>query len=392
MDSRTILGCDVLLNNIPKWLFKARTGILCHQASVTSNLRHVAEELAKARLNIKCIFSPQHGFFSEKQANMIESQDIIHPILNVPVHSLYGPIRTPTEKQLKDIDVLIIDLQDVGTRVYTYTTTMGLSLESAAVLGKKVIVLDRPNPLGTSEVEGNIVSEEHVSFVGRYKVPMRHGLTVGEYAIWVKKEKGLDLDLHVVKMQNWISQFFYDETGLSWVFPSPNMPTIDTAIVYPGMVLLEGTNISEGRGTTLPFLLFGAPFIDPFNMKDFINLAHEKYGVTLRPLFFEPMFDKWAENICGGFQIHVIDRKKFKPYSFGLFVISNLLKTYPESFSWKNPPYEYEYEQQPIDILIGNRKIREMLERGNLSLEEIEGSWQEELHNYLEKREDCRLY
>ncbi len=391
MAGKTLPGCDVLLNDIPRWLLKTRVGILCHQASVTSSLNHVIEELIKAGLKIRRIFSPQHGFFSEKQANMVESPDTYHPFFEIPITSLYSERRSPTEEELKDIDIMIIDLQDVGTRVYTYTTTMGLVMEACASYSKPVVILDRPNPIGTTIAEGNIVSDKFRSFVGRYRVPMRHGLTIGEFALWISKEEGLELEITVIKMKNWRGSFLFPNTGLQWVFPSPNMPTFETATVYPGMVLLEGTNISEGRGTALPFLIFGAPFVRPYELEEMKKIALDDYGVFLRPIFFEPVSDKWKGQNCGGFQIHIVEPRRFKPYSFGLFIISYLLRTYPDKFKWLPPPYEYEYKKLPIDILIGNREIRLAIERDE-PIKDIEKLWHNELLEYLNKREDCRLY
>ncbi len=367
--------------------------MLCHQASVTGKLKSTVEELVRIGANIVCLFSPQHGFFAEKQANMVESSDTVHPLLKIPVYSLYGPRQSPTDDMLEKIEALIIDLQDVGTRVYTYPVTMGIFLEALSGRDIKVVVLDRPNPLGTAIVEGNIVEEDYKSFVGRYSIPMRHGLTIGEYAKFVVKEKKLDLDLEVVTLLQWRSHFYYSDTGLPWVFPSPNMPTFETAMVYPGMVLLEGTNVSEGRGTTLPFLIFGAPFINPYEMLKHIPAGYfeEKFGVFLRPIFFEPKYDKWKDTICGGFQIHILEGEPIRPYQMGLELIRFLLMIYPEDFKWLNPPYEYETTRLPIDILIGSQRIRKALEN-QVDIDLLETEWSEELSSYLNLREDVRIY
>ncbi|MGC8718803.1 MAG: exo-beta-N-acetylmuramidase NamZ family protein, partial [Thermodesulforhabdaceae bacterium] len=365
---------------------------LCNQASVTSKLRPVPEELMQIGAQIVCLFSPQHGFFSEKQANMIESDHTIHPKLRVPIFSLYGEHRSPTPEMLNFIDVLLVDIQDVGTRVYTYATTMGLFLEALSGLDKKVVVLDRPNPIGGSKVEGNIVEREFRSFVGRYSLPMRHGLTMGELARWIVMEKGLDVDLTVITMDLWSRNSEFPETGLPWVFPSPNMPSWETALLYPSTVLLEGTNVSEGRGTTLPFAVVGAPFINPYDCIESWGVKRlEEYGVFLRPVVFEPVYDKWSGKACGGFQIHIIDKVRWKPYKFGLELLQKLMTLYPNDFRWLDPPYEYEWEKRPIDILIGSSRIRKALEAG-VKIDELEFKWQVEVEEYLQRREDVLLY
>ncbi|SFM98852.1 Protein of unknown function [Thermodesulforhabdus norvegica] len=236
----TVLGCDRLIRNLPRRLRLGSVALLCNQASVTGTLRPLPEELVKNGIRLRFILSPQHGFFSEKQANMIESGHEFHPALGIPIYSLYGPMFSPPPELFEDIDYLLVDLQDVGTRVYTYMTTMGLVLEALSGRDVRVIILDRPNPIGTDVVEGNVVEPGYRSFVGRYLLPMRHGLTPGEYALWVAMEKGLDVDIQVITMENWSPDLHHPETGLRWIFPSPNMPSYETALVYPGMVLLEG--------------------------------------------------------------------------------------------------------------------------------------------------------
>jgi uncharacterized protein YbbC (DUF1343 family) len=390
--SKTVLGCEKLIADPPSWLFSARCGILCHQASVTSDLRSVPEKLMQIGARVVCLFSPQHGFFSEKQANMKESNHVVHPRLGIPVYSLYGEHRTPTSEMLNEIDILLVDLQDVGCRVYTYYVTMGLFLETLSGLDKKAVILDRPNPIGGYDVEGNIVEPAFQSFVGRYSLPMRHGLTMGELARWIVSGKRLDVDLSIVPMDSWTRRTEFPSTGLPWVFPSPNMPSWETALLYPATVLLEGTNVSEGRGTTLPFAIVGAPFVDPY---DFIASWGEKriseFGVFLRPIFFEPVYDKWSGKICGGFQIHIVNKDRWKPYRFGMELLQMLIKFYPAEFQWLNPPYEYEWEKLPIDIIIGSRDIRQKLEAG-ITVEELEAEWQKGLEEYLSLRENVLLY
>ncbi len=280
-------------------------------------------------------------------------------------------------------------MQDVGTRVYTYTTTIGLCIEACARAGKTVVILDRPNPINGTEIEGNVVEPEFRSFVGRYPVPMRHGLTAGEFGRFARAAAKVDCDLEVVPMRGWKRGSRFDQLGIDWVYPSPNMPTSLTALLYPGMVLLEGTNISEGRGTTMPFQLFGAPFLD--REKLLAQLVPDLEGATLRPVTFEPAFDKYMGQPCFGFQIHVTDRDTFKPYRLGIALLRALFMTHPDSFKWLDPPYEYEMEKLPIDILIGSRAIRRKVEQGH-SIADIESGWEQGLGKYGEMRQQLMLY
>jgi len=321
---------------------------------------------------------------------MIESADSRDPDTGVPVVSLYSRTREPSLEALKKIDVLVIDLQDVGTRIFTYTTTIGLCLEAAARAGIKVVVLDRPNPINGTKIEGNVLEPAFRSFVGRYPVPMRHGLTTGEFARFVCAVTNVDCDLDVVSMRGWRRGRRFDNLGLHWVYPSPNMPTLETALLYPGMVLLEGTNISEGRGTTMPFQLFGAPFL---NQKKFLEEMKKPGldGVTFRPVTYEPAFDKYMGQPCSGFQIHITDKEGFKPYRMGLTLLQALGLTHPERFRWLDPPYEYEREKLPIDILIGSGTVRRRVEQGQ-NLDEIESDWEQQLQKYRERREPGLLY
>lgn len=384
------LGCEVLVDDVPRWFRTARMGLLANQASVTGSIVHVSNLLRKAGGSLCAIFSPQHGFYAEKQANMIESPDGWDGNLRVPVHSLYGDVRKPTPEMLEGLDVLLIDLQDVGTRVYTYGTTMGLCLEAAAECGLKVVVLDRPNPINGRDVEGNPVGAPFHSFVGRYPIPMRHGLTMGELARFITTKCGVDCDLEVIPVKGWRRADDFSLYGTHWVFPSPNMPSYETALVYPGMVLFEGTNVSEGRGTTLPFQLFGAPFLDQAAFLDrMTDMGLE--GVVLRPVCFEPVFDKWRGELCNGFQIHVTEPELFRPYALGLALLELFWDLHGDAFRWLPPPYEYEYEKLPIDILLGDGELRLQIERRE-SLESMRAMWNENLSRYLESRESCLIY
>jgi uncharacterized protein YbbC (DUF1343 family) len=306
------------------------------------------------------------------------------------VYSLYGTVRQPTAEMLAQIDVLLVDLPDVGTRIYTYGITMGLCLEAASRVGTRVVIMDRPNPINGLSVEGNILAPGYRSFVGRYPIPMRHGLTLAELALFIVRELTLDIDLEVIPMRGWRRAAYFPETALPWVMPSPNMPSWETALLYPGMVLLEGTNISEGRGTTLPFQLFGAPFLDQQRILESFHPA-DLAGVVLRPVCFEPVFDKWRGKLCAGFQVHITDVAKVRPYRLGLRLLQILLRVHPEQFAWLPPPYEYETEKLPIDILLGDGKVRQELEDGT-DVGDLEASWREELAAYREKGLSCRIY
>ena len=260
--AKVLSGLERLIADPPAWLEGRRLGLLCNPASVDSGLRH-ARHLLRDRFPgaLRALFSPQHGFFAEKQDNMIESDDMVDPVLGIPVFSLYGSTRIPSAGMLADIDVLVVDLQDAGTRVYTFATTLSYCMETAAACGKTVLVLDRPNPTGGAAVEGNLLRAEWASFVGRYPIPMRHGLTLAELARLFNAAFGIGCDLQVMPMSGWKREMTFADTGLPWVAPSPNLPTPAAALVYPGQVLWEGTNVSEGRGTTQPFELFGAPYL-----------------------------------------------------------------------------------------------------------------------------------
>jgi uncharacterized protein YbbC (DUF1343 family) len=296
----------------------------------------------------------------------------------------------PPADALALVDVILVDLVDVGTRVYTFAATLAKVMEAAAPLSKKVVVLDRPNPIGGTRVEGNMLRPESASFVGPYPLPMRHGFSLGELARFYNVTQKIGCDLEVIPARGWRRNDYYDATGLPWVLPSPNLPTLDGAIVYPGQVLLEGTNLSEGRGTTRPFELFGAPFLEPGRI-----LAHlqgiELPGVILRTACFEPTFHKWAGELCRGFQFHVTDRSTFKPYFTTLALLAAIRQLYPEQFAWRQPPYEYETVRLPFDLLTGDSAIRIGMENG-LSVADLEATWQEDLGRFMEVRREFLLY
>lgn len=354
--SRVVLPVDRLAALWPERLRGRRTGALLHAASVDSALRptlSVLEEMdAGGQIKLAALFGPQHGFDTTTQDNMIEWRGYLHPRLGIPVHSLYGEHREPTDEMLEGLDVLFIDLVDVGARYYTFIWTMLLCLKAAARRGITVVVADRPNPINGTDTEGRPQEGDHLSFVGLHPLPVRHGRTIGELAQQFRDECVPAADLVVLPMEHWNRAHYHEQTGLPWVMPSPNMPTADTAVVYPGMCLLEGTNLSEGRGTTRPFELFGAPWIDSHKLCRVLNDL-KLAGVSFREAAFEPGFQKHAGQICRGAQIHVTDRASFRPLRTGLEILRTVREIYPDDFAWKQPPYEYEHDKLPIEILCG---------------------------------------
>jgi uncharacterized protein YbbC (DUF1343 family) len=384
-------GLEVFLDAPPPTLNGQRLGLLCNPASVDSGYTH-----ARIRINqalpgqLNALYSPQHGFFAEKQDNMVESADRNDPATGLPVFSLYGDTRIPTKPMLEPIDVMLVDLQDVGTRVYTFIYTLSYCMEAARQHDKRIIVLDRPNPIGGIQIEGNLLDPAYASFVGRYPIPMRHGLTIGELAILFNTTFGIGCQLDVIAMQGWRRETLFDRTGLPWIAPSPNLPTPASAMVYPGQVIWEGTNISEGRGTTLPFELFGAPFISPAQLMETID-RHLLDGAILRPVIFEPTAGKWSGQSCHGFQIHITDDTVFSAYSLALGMYQAIFQLYPEQFAYKQPPYEYEYERLPMDLILGDRKARTDIESG-IPIADIQAGWAESLSAYREMIAGIYLY
>ena len=390
--NRVTTGLENIIKSPPAWLAGKKAGLLCNPASVDRRLQH-ARLLISSRLpnTIQALFSPQHGFFSEKQDNMMESEDILDPLLKVPVFSLYGKTRIPEKRMLEDLDVLIIDLQDVGTRVYTFMYTMSYCLETARQHRVKVLLLDRPNPIGGIAVEGNCLAPDVASFVGRYPIPMRHGLTMGELALMFNRHFEIGCDLEVVPMSDWKRNMYFQDTGLPWVAPSPNLPTPASAMVYPGQVIWEGTNVSEGRGTTQPFELFGAPFIDTKEIAAFLGTSPFLRGIVLRSTGFEPTANKFQGTLCHGFQVHVSDPALYKPYAASLLLMQAVIGCHTKAFQWKTPPYEYEFEKTPIDLIIGDRDIRCRVEHLE-PLENIIASWEDKTNDFKHISRTYYLY
>ncbi|MEW6001555.1 MAG: DUF1343 domain-containing protein [Nitrospirota bacterium] len=383
-DASTKIGLDIFEKKWPRKLKGSRVGLLVHPASVNRKLQHTTSLFLKSKIvKLKTLFGPQHGIYGETQDNMIEWEDFYDSYLGLPVFSLYGKTRKPDQAMLKDLDVMVIDLQDIGSRYYTFIWTMELCLQACLETDKSVVILDRPNPIGGHLVEGPVLEEEYASFVGRRSLPVRHAMTIGEVGNYLHHKYYPSMDFHVIPLQGWRRKMWFDETGLSWVMPSPNMPTLDTAFVYPGMCLLEGTNLSEGRGTTRPFEIFGAPFVKPEILVRRLR-EFKLPGVVFRPIYFQPAFQKHAGKICGGAQIHVVNREKFKPFKTGVAILKAVYDLYPENFAWKKPPYEYETDKMPIDILAGTDRLRIDIENRK-DLEEMEEWWKEECLRFQRK-------
>ena len=383
------LGSERLLDS--GLLDGARIGLVSNPASVDRHFRHVVDRVAGLRgVTLAALFGPQHGFHADLQDNMVETSHARHLGLGVPIYSLYSDTREPTAAMLDGLDRLVIDLQDVGTRVYTYIYTMANCLRAARRHGVRVIVCDRPNPIGGEAVEGPVLDPAFASFVGQFPIPLRHGMTIGELARLFNQEFGIGADLEVVPLRGWSRAHYQDEAGAPWVIPSPNLPTLDSALVYPGMVLLEGTALSEGRGTTRPFELAGAPGIDPAALAGALD-ALGLPGVHFRPATFEPTFQKHAGRPCGGCQIHVTDRRAFRPVLTAAAVIAACRQVAPVAFAWRRPPYEYEHERMPIDILAGSDALRRALDADRAAAE-IAADWEPALAAFEPIRRRYLLY
>ena len=377
-------GLERVLKLWPKQLKGARVGLLVHPASVNRKTIHAIDLFKKTnKIALKALFGPQHGIRGETQDNMIEWEGFRDRQTGLPIHSLYGHTRKPGPEMLQNIDTIVIDLQDVGARYYTFIWTMDLCMQACEAMRKSIVVLDRPNPIGGLRTEGPVLNTAFTSFVGLRPLPVRHGMTIGETGNYLRNEYYPDLDFHVIPMEGWRRKMWFDETGLPWIMPSPNMPTPDTALVYPGMCLLEGTNLSEGRGTTRPFELFGAPFIEPDMLATHLK-NYKLRGVTFRPLWFQPTFQKHAGKLCGGAQIHVTERNTFLPFKTVVAILKAIHDLYPKHFAWKQPPYEYETRKLPIDILAGTDRLRKEIEQEE-KLDRMETWWEEECMEFNRK-------
>jgi uncharacterized protein YbbC (DUF1343 family) len=382
------LGLERLLEETP---MQGRVGLICNQASVDHGYQHAADLLHQhPGIDLRALFGPQHGIRGDVQDNMIETGHGLDRKTGLPVHSLYSETREPTDAMLQDIDVLIFDMQDVGCRIYTFVYTLANCMRAARRLGKRVVVCDRPNPINGVSVAGNILEPEYASFVGQFPLPTRHGMTVGELARLFNEHFKIGCDLEVIPMNGWRREFWHNDTDAPWVLPSPNMPTLDSATVFPGTVHFEGTQVSEGRGTTKPFELIGAPYIDPDAYADRLN-ALGFPGVLFRSCVFQPTFQKHAGVSCGGVQIHVTDRDVFEPWLAGIAMAKFAHDMYRDEFRWKEPPYEYVYDKNPFDVISGTANIRVAFEKGT-ELDVIAHETKAPLAEFKELREPFLLY
>ena len=388
---RIRLGVERLLNEKLDLIAGERVGLVCNQASVLPDLRHVADLFAEqTAFKLTTYFGPQHGIRGDVQDNMIETDHAVDSRTGLPIYSLYSETREPTEKMLENLDTIVFDMQDVGCRIYTFNYTMANCMRAAKKYGKRVIVCDRPNPIDGVHVEGNVTETAFTSFVGQFEIPTRHGMTTGELARMFNEHFGIGCDLEVVTMDGWTRDMWGDETGLPWVLPSPNIPTVDTCVVFPATVHIEGTELSEGRGTTKVFEINGAPFIEPYAWAAALD-AYGFDGVVFRPCFFRPTFQKWGGETCGGVQIHVTDRETFTPVIVGIAMVKTAYDLYPEHFQWKQSAYEYVFDKNPFDVVSGTDKIRKQIE-GGVSLAEIEADWQDALSKFKNIRQNSLLY
>jgi len=387
--TRVRLGSEQLLTS--GMLKNKRVGIVSNPASIDAKFQHIVRVLAETpEVGLAAIFGPQHGFRADVQDNMIETAHASDPSRGVPVYSLYSETREPTAEMLKGIDALVVDLQDVGSRIYTFIYTMANCLRAGRKHGVPVIVTDRPNPIGGDTVSGPTLVKGFESFVGQFPIPMRHGMTIGELARFFNDTGGIGADLTVVPMEGWQRGMYYEDTGLPWVMPSPNVPTVESAVVYPGTVLFEGTNVSEGRGTTRPFELIGAPWVDAEALAEKLR-TYDLPGVHFRPVVFEPTFQKHARQACGGCQIHVLDRREFRAVESAVAVLVEIRTQNPSAFQWRQPPYEYEHDKMPFDILAGSSQLRQQIEAG-LPVRTIYYSWLQDHERFRIERQPFLLY
>ncbi len=384
---RVATGLDVLVEKRFAPLRGLGVGLICNPTAVDRRLRHAADLFHEARsVRLAALFGPEHGVRGDMQY-MAAVGDERDRRTGVPVHSLYGSNAgslRPDPGKLRGLDALIFDVQDVGARYYTYQATMLFCMEAAAQAKLAFFVLDRPNPIGGRAVEGPALRPGFESFCGVHDVAVRHGLTVGELAGLYREERGLDLALTVISCRGWRRGMYQRDTDLPWVFPSPNMPTPETALVYPGMCLLEGTNVSEGRGTTRPFELFGAPWLDGGRLAE--ALAGERLpGVRFRPISFVPTWDKHAGARCHGVEVMVVDRETFRPFRTGVACVAAARVQDPGRFRWRTEPYEFVEHVPAFDLLCGSAREREALERGQ-GWRDLAAEWAREERAFVKRR------
>jgi uncharacterized protein YbbC (DUF1343 family) len=374
MNTRT--GLDRLIDEDFERLRGLRVALLCHAASIASDLRHITQVCRDHSLNVVQCFGPEHGIWADAQDMIAVGETSREQLTGAPVRSLYGADEASLSPRLEDfegVDVLLIDLQDVGARYYTYIYTATLAAKVAAQAGVRVMILDRPNPIGGA-VEGGLTGRDWLSFVGMWPLPTRHGLTLGEVVCLLNEREGFNAEIEVVEMEGWRRSMYYDQTGLPWVQPSPNMPTLDTAIVYPGMCLIEGMTLSEGRGTTRPFELIGADCIDPFQFADALNNI-DLPGIRFRPVYFQPTFHKYGGQSIGGVALHVSDREALQPLRMGLHFVATARRLYGEQAGWRTEVYEFITDRLAIDLLFGGPEARQLIE-AQASTTQIDDLWQ----------------
>lgn len=386
---KTVTGLERLLQS--KTLqdsIQGNIGYLSHSATVTSDFKNGVVELKKIfGKRLTKLFGPQHGFVTDVQDNMVETKHFIHPYFKIPVYSLYSETRIPTDEMLEDLNVLIIDLQDVGTRVYTYISTLTLILEKCHKKNIEILVLDRPNPVGGEIIEGNVLEDKWQSFVGKLPIPQRHAMTMGEVGIFAKKIKNLDVNYRVIEMENWKRSMFFKETKLPWINPSPNLPTMEGAITFVGTVLYEGTNVSEARGTTRSLEMVGHPKIEAFQFTDHMNHILEScdlhHGIVFRPQVFFPMFQKFSGFACGGVHMHILDEKRARPWAAAQLLCRELYHQLENEFKWNDKPYEYEHDRLAIDLINGSEDAKKWVEKNGSynELDAINSKGHDEYHN-----------
>ena len=374
-------GLEVLIEEKLDLVKGKRVGVVTNHSAVTSDTTHIVDALLNAGVNITALYGPEHGVWGHV-ADGQEIESGKDPRTGIPVFSLYGPTKRPTPEMLDLVDVIIYDLQDVGVRFYTFTYTMSYTMQACAESGKKFIVLDRPNPINGTAVEGKILDPKFASFVGLHPIPMRHGMTIGELARMFNEEYGFNADLEVIACKGWERCMWFDETGLPWVMPSPNMPTVETALLFPGLGLIEGTNVSEARGTTKPFEMFGAPWVDAFKTADHLN-GLELAGVRFRATYFIPLTSKHKDQPCSGVQIHIMDRDQVNAVEVGLHVVKSLQDLHPGDFQYRER--NASTGRTHLDLLAGTNETQNALQAG-VPVKEIIASWAAEQEKFLETR------
>ncbi|MGH7457760.1 MAG: exo-beta-N-acetylmuramidase NamZ family protein [Longimicrobiaceae bacterium] len=389
-------GLEVLLGEKTGEFAGARAGLCCNHTAVDRRLRHAAELLPEAGFDLVRLFGPEHG--TRAAVQMMEGVDEQpDAVTGLPTVSLYGDSEEslhPAPETLEDLDTVFFDIQDIGARYYTYQATLGYLMEVAGRTGTRVVVLDRPNPLGGTATEGPLVHPGYQSFVGAFPLAVRHGMTAGELALYFTRHCGVECEVEVIPCRGWRRDSWFDQTGLPWVYPSPNIPTLETAAVYPGMCLFEATNVSEGRGTTRPFHLAGAPWLDPRGLAGRCAEGARGAGlegVAFRPASFIPTFEKHAGHLCGGVEVHVLERDKLTPFLLGMVVLEAVYQTDPENFGWRTEPYEFVSDPPAIDLLTGSSLFRQTLLDGR-PVHELPAEWKRELEAFRERRRECLLY